>query len=174
VVGTAGGGKTTMAIAVAERLGLPHLELDRVRYGSAWREVPDDQFLGSVTAWADRDEWVIDGNYSLVRDLLWARANVVVWIDLSLIVVLRRLLARTVGRLISREDLGNGNRERIGRVFGRRSILLWAIRSHGPLREEYERKCAAIRDSGVEVVRLRSPSDERDWLAHLNRRPKAT
>ena len=121
-----------------------------------------------MTAWADRNEWVIDGNYALVRDLLWSRADTVVWLDLSLPVVLRRLLVRTVRRLVSKEDLGNGNRERLGRVLGRRSIVLWAIRSHAPLREEYERKCADVRDSGLEIVRLRSPSDEEKWLASLN------
>ena len=157
-----------MAAAVAKKLGLPHLELDRMRYEAGWREVSDDRFRDLVAEWANRDEWVFDGNYAVVRDLLWSRADVVVWIDLSLPVVLRRLLVRTVRRLISNEDLGNGNRERLGRVFGPRSIVLWAIRSHAPLREEYERKCAEPRDSGPEVVRLRSPSDERQWLVDLN------
>jgi adenylate kinase family enzyme len=158
-----------MATAVAGRLGIPHLELDRLRYGPGWHEVPDEEFQESVAAWAKRDDWVIDGNYASVRDLLWSRADLVVWIDLPLSVVLRRLLLRTVRRLVSRDDLGHGNRERLGRIFGRRSIVLWAIRSHGPLREEYERKCAQVRDSGLEVVRLRSPSDEARWLADLKR-----
>ncbi|HTE18391.1 MAG TPA: AAA family ATPase, partial [Armatimonadota bacterium] len=41
VVGSSGAGKSTMAAALSQRLGLPHIELDALRHGPNWVEVPD-------------------------------------------------------------------------------------------------------------------------------------
>ncbi|NLG68109.1 MAG: adenylate kinase, partial [Firmicutes bacterium] len=42
--------------------------------------------------------WVVDGNYSRVRDILWPMADTVVWLDYPLPVILGRLLRRTARR----------------------------------------------------------------------------
>jgi adenylate kinase family enzyme len=164
VVGTAGSGKTTVARRLSAGLGLRHVELDHLRYESDWREVPDDVFLRSASDLAATDEWITDGNYAVVRNVLWGRAQLVVWLDLPLIVVLARIVRRSMRRLWSREDLGNDNRERLGRLVGPRSIILWAIRSHAPLREEYERKSRQAARDGLAVARIRSTSAEHELL----------
>jgi adenylate kinase family enzyme len=117
VVGPVASGKTTLAHALAQRAGLPHTELDVLRFALGWSQVPDGEFRGRVAELVRRERWVIDGNYASVRDLLWRRADTVVWLDYSLSVVLWRLLSRTVRRVVGREDLGSGRRERIGRLF---------------------------------------------------------
>ena len=58
------------------------------------------------------DGWVVDGNYSVVRDLVWDRADTVVWLDLPRLVVVRRITTRSIRRVVWREELWNGNRER--------------------------------------------------------------
>ena len=58
------------------------------------------------------DGWVVDGNYSAVRDLVWDRADTVVWLDLPRLVVVRRITTRSIRRVVRREELWNGNRER--------------------------------------------------------------
>jgi adenylate kinase family enzyme len=167
VIGTAGSGKTSLARALSDLSGLPHIELDLLRYEGDWREVPIAEFRERVTAIAQTDSWIIDGNYAAVRELTWTRAQLVVWIDYSLPVVLRRLVVRTVRRLATAANIGNGNRERFGRLFGRQSIFLWAIRSHSPLRKEYEMAIAARRSNPPHIVRYRSPKETRIWLAQL-------
>ena len=163
VVGTAGSGKTTVARELARISGLPHVELDALRYERDWHEVPAERFYEAVRSVTDTESWILDGNYAAVRELIWNRAELVVWLDYSLAVVLRRLAVRTLRRLLSRSR--ERDSETIGRVLGPRSILLWAVRSHGPLRQEYEICAAAPRSA--RIVRHRSPGETERWLAGL-------
>ncbi|HVB53196.1 MAG TPA: hypothetical protein VNF24_03265, partial [Candidatus Acidoferrales bacterium] len=55
--------------------------------------------------------WVIDGNYRNVRDLVWARADTVVWLDLPRRVVMTTVIRRTLHGVRTRRELWNGNRE---------------------------------------------------------------
>src|SRR4029453_11244313 len=144
--------------------GLRDIELDALRLGPGWRHVPNDTFREAVLRVVSEPEWIISGNYAGVRDLTWGRAGVVVWLDLPLRTGLRRLTWRTVRRLVSREDEASGNRETLQRVLSHQSILLWAWRSHAPLRTEYEHSTNVYRGR-VEVARLTSASAQRSWLA---------
>ena len=58
-----------------------------------------DVFRARVAAAIARPTWVADGNYSKVRDLVWARADTVVWLDYPLPVVVARLVRRTLTRM---------------------------------------------------------------------------
>lgn len=167
VVGPTGCGKSNLAATLADASGLPHIELDLLRYERGWQEVPVDEFIDRVTSIVERDSWIIDGNYSAVRELTWGRADLVVWLDYSLPVILWRLLHRTAHRLVTGEDVGNDNREKFRRVLGPRSIILWAIRSHAPLRKEYELTVAALKPSIPYVVRHRSPNETDAWLSKV-------
>ena len=74
------------------------------------------------------DRWVIDGGYrNKIGDLVLARADTVVWLDLPVHVWLPRLVRRTVGRIRRDEPLWNDNREswRSG-FWGRDSLLGYA------------------------------------------------
>ena len=63
VVGNSGSGKTTTAAAIAQRLGIPHLELDAVHWLPGWTERDPDDFRRIVDEFAAQPRWVIDGNY---------------------------------------------------------------------------------------------------------------
>ena len=164
VVGPTGSGKSTLARELASRSGILCVELDELRLEAGWKTVPDAQFRADVTSLVARPEWIISGNYAGVRDITWGHAQLVVWLDFSLPLVLRRLIPRTLRRLVSREEVGPGYRETWRRVLSRHSIVYWAVRSHAPLRAEYER-AMAVYGKRVAVVRLRSAREEREWLA---------
>lgn len=163
IVGPVASGKSSLADAISRRTEIPHIELDRVRFGRDWQQLPETDFRESVKKLAEGPDWIIDGNYASVRDLLWSSADTVAWLDYPLRVVLRRLAWRTLRRVVLREDLGDGRRESLRRLMGRRSILVWAIRSHGPLRAEYEH-ASRIYGSDVELIRFRSPGDVEAWM----------
>src|SRR5919205_2933822 len=100
VVGTSGSGKTTVARELARRLGVPHVELDALYHGPGWSETPAEEFRRRVAAATDGGGWVVDGNYdSKLGDLVLARADTVVWLDLPLRISLARVTLRTVGRI---------------------------------------------------------------------------
>src|SRR5436309_637673 len=94
VVGSSGAGKTTLARALATRLLIPHVELDALHWGPNWTEASNEVMRERVTRAVQADAWCVDGNYHVVRDILWSRVNVVVWLDFSLQRIMRRLLVR--------------------------------------------------------------------------------
>src|SRR5687768_783190 len=130
VIGTSCSGKSTFAAALAARLGLPHVELDTLHWEPNWVEVPDDVFRARVRELVATEAWVIDGNYSVVRDLVWARADTILWLDYCFPLVFWRALRRTTQRMLARTPCCNGNRETLRRTFSRHSILLWVVQSH--------------------------------------------
>lgn len=140
VVGNSGSGKTTLAAAIAAALQIPHLELDSVFHQPGWQPLETGLFRARVAEFIAADAWVVDGNYSAVRDLVWARADTVVWIDISRLTVMRQLIPRTLRRMITRERLWNGNTESFRDVFcldPERSLLIWSWRSHAGYAQRY-------------------------------------
>jgi adenylate kinase family enzyme len=137
VVGTSGSGKTTLAREIALRLSLPHVELDAVHWGPNWAEPPVELFRQRTEEALRGGRWVADGNYGKVRDLVWGRAEMLVWLDYALPLVMGRLVLRTLRRGFTQEELWNGNRERLRDMLTRESLLLWALQSHRRHRREY-------------------------------------
>jgi adenylate kinase family enzyme len=101
------------------------VELDALFWGAAWTPAEPAVFRARVEAAIAGPAWVVAGNYGAVRDLLWARADTIVWLDYSLPLVLGRLTARTLRRAITREMLWNGNRENLWE----HAMLWWSGRS---------------------------------------------
>ena len=168
VVGTTGCGKTTTAGGLAERLKIPHVELDALYWGPDWVPVPQDIFRQRAALAAHGDEWVIDGNYSGVRDMVWRRADSVIWLDYALATVLWQLARRTIGRSIRREELWHGNRESLRRSFlSRDSILLWALRTYRRKRRDYPVLLRRPEHAHLSTIQLRSPAAAREWLSGL-------
>ena len=129
VVGTSGCGKTTFSKALSSQLGVRHIELDTLHWGPNWTANPRDTFRANTSEAIEASTWVCDGNYSAVRDLVWARANTLMWLDYSFPVVFYRAVARTLRRLITREELFAGNRERLGLMFDPDWIPWWVLRT---------------------------------------------
>jgi len=98
VTGTTGSGKTTLARAVAAKLGLPHAEQDAWNHLPGWQEAPLEQFRAVVGTFTIQAGWVMDGNYTKANDIGWARADTLIWLDYSGELVFRRLLRRTLRR----------------------------------------------------------------------------
>lgn len=168
VVGTTGSGKTTLSQRLADCLGVPHVELDALHWGPNWTELDTETFRDRVARIVARDAWVIDGNYSAVRELVWGRAQAVVWLDYGLPTILGRLVWRTARRAITGEKLWAGNRERLWtQIATRDSILLWALRTYRRRRREYPRLIAEPANAHLRIAHLRSPGAADAWIARL-------
>lgn len=168
--GVTGAGKTTLARRVAAGLGLPHVELDALYWDRSWTLVPPDVFRRRTAAALRGDRWVADGNYPQVRDIVWRRADTLVWLDYPLSVVLWRLVRRTVRRIVTGAELWHGNQLGINDIFRhRRSFLLWALRAYHTRRAASPVALALTRPEygHLAVVRLRSPRATAAWVSQL-------
>jgi adenylate kinase family enzyme len=174
VVGTSGAGKSTVAAALAARLGASFLELDSVHHQADWTPLPAEEFRARVAQVAEGERWVIDGNYSRVQDLVWGRADTVVWLDLPRRTVMRRIIWRTLRRIGGRVELWNGNRERWRNLFTldkEESVIAWAWQTHASNRARYEAAMADPVNRHLRFVRLTSPRTVREFLREAERDP---
>jgi adenylate kinase family enzyme len=172
VVGNSGSGKTTTALALGTILGLPVLELDGIYHQPGWRPLDDEDFRARVDRFTSGDRWIVDGNYTSngVASIVWPRADTVVWLDTSRSVVIRRVVARTLLRVLTRQDLWNGNREPWTNLWHprpERNVIVWAWTRHPMVRERYTGAAADGTWAHLTVHRLRSQAEVDSWLASL-------
>ncbi|MFI7452135.1 hypothetical protein ACIBQX_31890 [Nonomuraea sp. NPDC049714] len=160
VVGNSGSGKSTLAASLSGRLEVPWLELDSIFHMRDWTPRPVAEFREEVDRFTAAGGWVVDGNYSAVRDIVWARADTVVWIDLPRHTIMRRLLRRTLRRMATGTELWNGNRERFRFLFQKdESILRWAWIQHEKYRERYRQAAEDPANAHLRFVRVASRED---------------
>jgi adenylate kinase family enzyme len=169
VVGSSGAGKTTMATALAARLGLPHTELDSLFHGPGW--VPRPEFEHDVEAMLDTGRWVTEYQYRPVKDRLLDQAQAVVWLDHPFPLVAARLLRRSVVRAVTRRAYWNGNQETFAMWFRASHPLRVVLsREFWAKRRRTEAELAGATARGVVVVRLRGARAAERWLATQARR----
>lgn len=109
VAGASGAGKSTLAAVLAEHLELPYAELDSLFHGENW--TPRPRFIEDVKSVTSSERWVSEWGYREARALMANRAELLIFLDYSRSLVMRRVIARTVRRRIKRIELWNGNRE---------------------------------------------------------------
>jgi adenylate kinase family enzyme len=172
LLGTCGSGKSTLAAKLAERNGCDHVELDGLHHGPNWTAAPIEIFRERVADSTSGAAWIVDGNYiDLVSDMLWPRADTIIWLDIPLPIILRRIIWRSLGRILRRTELWGGNRETWSAIFGKNSLVKWAVQSHRRHIRELPLRLAPPQLTGVSVVRLRSSAEADRWFASLPARP---
>jgi adenylate kinase family enzyme len=165
VIGTSGSGKTTLAKVLASKLGIKHVELDALHWEPNWVEASQEETRRRADLALGKDAaWVVDGNYGYTRDIVWARAQLVVWLDYSFSVVFTRAIRRTFTRMYHREVLWSGNVERWSKLLSKDSILLWVIQTHHRRAKQYPILLQQPEFQHLKVVRLRTPREAAEWL----------
>jgi adenylate kinase family enzyme len=165
VVGTSCAGKTTFAAALAAKLQIPHIELDALHWRVGWVPAPPEVFRQAVATATSAERWVSDGNYGVVRDLVWGRATAVIWLDYPFATVLWRALYRTARRALLREELYSGNRETFRKaLLSRDSILWWVVTTHRQRQREFPMLFEQAAFAHLEVAVLKRPGDAESFL----------
>jgi adenylate kinase family enzyme len=169
VVGTSGSGKSTLAHRLAEELNLKHLELDSTYHQPGWTPLPDNEFKARVADFALADDWVIDGNYKRLREILDQRITHLIWLDYPRWFVMQRLIRRTIWRAVSRKELWNGNRESARswlKTDPEENVLLWAWTTHATNRTRYRQLFVEL--PNVVKIRIGSPFQVNRLLRSLS------
>ena len=167
VAGTSGSGKTTLAARIARAWGATHTELDSLHWGPGW--TPSPSFADDVRALAAGEAWVVEWQYRPVRQLLLERAEVLVWLDLPVRVVMLQLVVRTVHRRLRRVRLWNDNVEPpLWTVLTEDDhVVRWAWRTRHKLRD-LDSRLAEVAPH-LAVVRLRSRREADRWIDRIGR-----
>ena len=138
VIGSSCAGKTTFSKELAEALKLSHVELDSLNWEPNWKEASLENFKNKVAAALSSRQWVVDGSYSKVRDLIWPNAEVIIWLDIPLAIILKRFFLRSLTRSFKKEFLWSGNQETLrNSIFKKDSLLVWILKTHKRRRLQY-------------------------------------
>lgn len=163
-----------MAKSIATALNVPCIELDRLNWASNWRDLSKtdpEEFAKSVRGAISADTWVSDGNYTIVRDLLWRRATHLVWLDYSRAVIMYRVIKRSIVRALDQKELWAGNREDWRRWLQPSHPIRWAWSTWRERRLEFEALLDDVQYEHLVVLRLRRPCNPASVLDQLNMSP---
>lgn len=176
VVGTSGCGKSFFARELSARTGAAHVELDGLHWKDGWVEATDEEYRRRFEEALGLGRWILDGNYGLresggLQARAFEGADLVVWLDLPMRTVLRRVTVRSVRRAATRERLwGTNNHETFrGLLASRYSMPLWVVRTFGSRRRQYEELLGGEAFPGTAVVRVRSGREAMRWVEAVAR-----
>ena len=165
VVGSSGAGKSTLGEQLATRLGVQFIELDALHWEPGWVEAEREIFRERVRQATEPDAWVMAGNYTRQQmDVSWPRADTVIWLDLPLPLVLRRVSRRIWQRWRTQEGLwGTSNREDIREHLmfwnPEKSLITYTIMTHRRRRRTFEAATTDPAYAHLRTLRLRSVAE---------------
>lgn len=167
VFGPPASGKSTLAKQLSLELGFPHTDLDDILF-TPTGTLPLAEFRRQASEITRGRAWVVEGNFSKLADVVWHRADVLVWLDFPLLLIIRRIVRRSLRQLTGREDSAQAKRLTWRKAFfGRRSLLRTAIRKYRKNRPRYTKQVAETASLGVQVVRLHNTKGVNDWMNEL-------
>ena len=165
VYGVTGSGKSRLARRLGEVVGIPATDVDHLSWRPGWVQLPRDEQRALFDEVTRADTWLLDAAYGAWRDLALERADLVIALDYPRLTSLGRLTRRTTARIIDREEVCNGNRERWRSLVGRDSIVAWHFGSFARMRDRMREWAAA--SSGPPVVVLRRPREAEAFLERV-------
>ena len=165
IAGAGGAGKTTLAARISAATGVPHTEIDGLYWRAGW--TANESFVDEVEALVAGGSWVTEFQYQQVLPLLAGRAELLVWLRPPRVVVMGRVIRRTVRRRIRHELLWGVNVEQpLWRFFTDRDHMIrYAFRGFRQTEERIRDVVAA--DPQLPIVQLRSRRDVERLLARL-------
>ncbi|WP_345306856.1 AAA family ATPase [Candidatus Villigracilis saccharophilus] len=170
VIGTTSSGKSTLAKRLAEKIGGDFIELDALHWESDWVEAKLKVFRERVETATGSQVWVVAGNYHVVRDLIWPKAQAVIWLDYSFSLVFWRLLTRTIRRWVTQEELWNGNREQFWghfKIWSEESLFHWLFKSYWRRKRETPQLLALTEHVHLKVFHFQKPNETENWLKNI-------
>ena len=84
VIGCPGTGKSTFSRALHNKTGIPLYHLDMMYWNADKTTVEKSVFLERLSVVLEKDEWIIDGNYSSTMELRMAACDTVIFLDYPL------------------------------------------------------------------------------------------
>jgi len=170
IIGTTSTGKSTLAESLSKRLDLNCVDLDALHWEPNWQGAPLEVFRARVVEATKTGRWVVAGNYSSVRDLLWSQAEVVIWLDYSFLTIFGRLWNRTWRRWWQNELLWGTNRENMWKhlqLWSEESLFHWLFKTYWRRKREFPELLALPEHRHLKLFQFKDPKETDEWLAGL-------
>ena len=175
MVGTTSSGKSTLAEQLAKKLNLGFIELDALFWEPNWQGANVEVFRKRVeTATSsqrgkseEQSGWVVAGNYRKVRDLIWPKAQVIIWLDYPFHIVFWRMLTRTIRRAVTQEELWNGNRETFWvhlKLWSDDSLFNWLFKTYWRRKRETPALLNLPEHKHLKLIHFKHPREAEEWL----------
>jgi adenylate kinase family enzyme len=166
IIGLPGAGKTTLALRLAGTASYRHVELDQLYWGQDWTPTPDWVFRGRTAQALHGNRWIVDGSYDEVREIVWLRTQMVLWLDYRPALVFWRLGWRTVRNLVTQRELwASGNRQTINEAISPNSLLARTIKSCRQKRLKFAAWMNEPTYRHIDFIRLTAPCQAEQWLS---------
>jgi len=160
-----GSGKSTAAVKIGARLGIPVILADEIGWLSGWVQRDRDEQHAIVSELVAGGSWVADSAWSGWTDLVVPHADVIVGLDYPRLVSLWRLVRRTVRRVRTGELICNGNKESLWRALGPESIIRWHFQSWK--KKRMRMRAWAADPAAPPTLLFRRPRDLEAWIMQL-------
>ena len=164
ITGTSCSGKTTLGRELGLKLNLFFTDLDDLYWLPNWTPREEIEFDKRVKEKFNEERWVITGNYSRFANIMWPKADMIIWLDLPLKNLLWRGLKRSLKLIINRETTCNGNRESFSRLFCRKSIFYYILRGYPRRKRTNSLYFEGARNTPQKLVRLRTAKEVESFL----------
>ena len=154
IIGTCGCGKTTLGEHLTSKLQISLTELDDLFWLPSWKKRPHQIFTQSIEKVTQKNAWIICGNYSKSRPLIWPKADTIIWLDLPLHILFIRILKRGLLQMQTKEIICNGNRQTLSKFLW---MLYWVLKTFYRRRRVYSRLIK--QRSHLHWIHLKSPEE---------------
>jgi adenylate kinase family enzyme len=125
------------------------------------------EFIRRVSVAVSAEAWVLDGNYGVVRKLVWSRGTHLIWLDYSRSVIMYRVIKRSIVRAVNQTELWAGNRENWGRWLRPSHPITWAWTTWRRRRLQFEDLLQCAEYKNLVVLRIHQPRDATKVLDEL-------
>ena len=107
VIGNAGSGKTTFSKALAEKLNISLVHLDKIFWCGKWKHISRDEFDEKLENELQKDSWIIDGNFDRTIPRRLKECDTVFYLDMPVISCLWNSTKRVFKNYgYTRDDMG--------------------------------------------------------------------
>lgn len=160
IIGNAGAGKSTLARALADKLKLPLFHLDKLFWLPGWKGIDKQVMKEKIEKITDEDEWIIDGNFRSTIKLLGERADTIIYINVSTILCLYRVVKRRYSGKV-RTDIAEGCTENL-RLDFLKPVIFYKSRTAPDVR-----KLLNSLPAEKKIIELKSRKEVNEFLKEI-------
>jgi adenylate kinase family enzyme len=165
IIGTSGCGKSTLAKRVSERLQIPFFPSDEFYWEPRWKIATQDKVHRLVWNIVYQDTWILDGNFDEIHDLVWRRADCIIWLDYPLLTIFGQILTRNFRWVLTRQKIWSGNTMTLQRAI---SGIHHMVNSYSQKKKKYPFWLSEI--PNIVCHRFRARDETEMWFENITKK----